>query len=45
MSNLIKAYLDIFIAVSLLIAFGQDFYKLVYVDGQKPAVTADGQPI
>lgn len=45
MTNFIKAYLDIFIAISLLVAFGQDFYKLVYVDGQKAAATADGQPV
>ena len=28
MTNLIKGYLDIFLAVSVLIAFGQDIYNL-----------------
>lgn len=45
MTHFIKAYLDIFIAISLLVAFGQDFYKVVYVDGQKAVTSADGQPI
>lgn len=42
MTNFIKAYLDLFIAISLIFAFGQDVYKLVYANG---SISPENNPI
>ena len=42
MTNFIKAYLDLFIAISLIFAFGQDVYKLVYANR---SISPESNPI
>lgn len=42
MSNIIRATLDFFVAVSVLVAFGQDVYKLTYPPSS-PSVAAVSQ--
>lgn len=44
MTNIIRASLDLFIAVSVLAAFGQDVYKLTFSQGTPTAVSNQSPP-